>query len=86
MLANALLALCSLEAMTPWHSAVFCKESIGMHDGRREISLTEKRMQVLSWYTAFGSEVASNTFSALELSPVRMDCNARKCFAAFLSR
>lgn len=40
--------------------------------------LTEKRMQVLSWYTALGSEEGSSTFSALALSPVKIDCNKVK--------
>ena len=38
--------------------------------------LTEKRMQVLSWYTALGPAVGSRCFSTLPLSPVRTDCSS----------
>ena len=38
--------------------------------------LTEKRMQVLSWYTALGPAVGSRCFSTLPLSPVSTDCSS----------
>ena len=53
----------------------------GLHSAGRLRScpvdgLTEKRMQVLSWYTALGPAVGSRCFSTLPLSPVRTDCSS----------